>query len=240
MKKIEVMIIDDERASREELKKALSHYNDFVLIGEAENADDAKALIEIKQPDLIFLDIQMPEKSGFDLLASLNSVPYVVFVTAYNEYAVQAFEVNALDYLVKPFRHERFEKAISKIKTTIHTKTLQNDSIASDRKIFIKDGEHCFFIPVNDIYLIESLENYTRLYFQNKKALQRRSLNQWEELLDSEVFFRINRTELVNIFYIEAVDKKDSSKLKIKLKTGEVLELSSRQSTKFKQLNRIS
>jgi two-component system, LytTR family, response regulator len=240
MKKIEVMIIDDERASREELKKALSQYNDFVLIGEAENAYTAKALIEIKQPDLIFLDIQMPEKTGFDLLTSLNSVPYVVFVTAYNEYAVQAFEVNALDYLVKPFRHERFEKAISKIKTTLHTKTLQNDSIASDRKIFIKDGEHCFFIPVNDIYLIESLENYTRLYFQNKKVLQRRSLNQWEELLDSEVFFRINRTELVNIFYIEAVDKKDSNKLKIKLKTGEVLELSSRQSTKFKQLNRIS
>jgi two-component system, LytTR family, response regulator len=240
MKKIEVMIIDDERASREELKKSLLKHNDFVVIGEAGNVDDAKVLIEIKQPDLIFLDIQMPEKSGFDLLTSLNSVPSVVFVTAYNEYAVQAFEVNALDYLVKPFRHERFEKAISKIKTTIHTKTLQNDSIASDRKIFIKDGEHCFFIPVNDIYLIESLENYTRLYFQNKKALQRRSLNQWEELLDSEVFFRINRTELVNIFYIEAVDKKDSSKLKIKLKTGEVLELSSRQSTKFKQLNRIS
>jgi two-component system, LytTR family, response regulator len=239
MKKIDVIIIDDERASREEIKKSLLRYTDFVVIGEADNVDDAKALIELKQPHLIFLDIQMPEKSGFDLLASLNHVPYVVFITAYHEYAVKAFEVNALDYLVKPIRDERFEKAITKIKNIITSKTNNGKTTANDRTIFIKDGERYFFIPVNDIYLIESLENYTRLYFQNKKALQRRSLNQWEEILDTEMFFRINRTELVNLSYIEEVDKENSSKLKIKLKTGETLEVSSRQSVKFKQLNRI-
>jgi two-component system, LytTR family, response regulator len=223
-------------------KKLRNHYLGiliFVVIGEADNVDDAKALIELKQPHLIFLDIQMPEKSGFDLLASLNHVPYVVFITAYHEYAVKAFEVNALDYLVKPIRDERFEKAITKIKNIITSKTNNGKTTANDRTIFIKDGERYFFIPVNDIYLIESLENYTRLYFQNKKALQRRSLNQWEEILDTEMFFRINRTELVNLSYIEEVDKENSSKLKIKLKTGETLEVSSRQSVKFKQLNRI-
>ncbi len=237
MKKIEVIIIDDERSSREELKKALHSYSDFVIVAEADNADDAKELIEMKKPDLIFLDIQLPEKSGFDLLESLNTVPSVVFITAYNDYAVQAFEVNALDYLVKPIRDERFQKAITKIKATLTTKT--NNSNSNDKKIFIKDGENCFFIPMHEIYLIESLENYTRLYFQNKKALQRRSLNQWEELLDNNLFFRINRTELVNLSFIEEIDKKDNNKLKLKMKTGEVLELSSRQTAKFKQLNRI-
>ncbi|MFB9110473.1 LytR/AlgR family response regulator transcription factor [Flavobacterium gyeonganense] len=114
MKKIKFIIVDDERSSREELKRAIKKYDDFLLIGEAENADDAKNLIETEMPDLMFLDIQMPEKSGFDLLESLDNVPVVLFITAFNEYAVQAFEVNALDYLMKPIREERFAKAIEK------------------------------------------------------------------------------------------------------------------------------
>lgn len=114
MKKIKVVIVDDERLSREELKRALRLYEDFILIGEAENAYDAKDLIEKKMPDLIFLDIEMPERSGFDLLESLENVPEVLFITAHNQFAVQAFEVNALDYLLKPIRDERFSKAIEK------------------------------------------------------------------------------------------------------------------------------
>jgi two-component system LytT family response regulator len=239
MKKIKVIIVDDERLSREELKRALTVYEDFVLIGEAENADEAKDLIETKMPDLIFLDIQMPEKSGFDLLESLDNVPAVLFTTAYNQYAVQAFEVNALDYLMKPIREERFAKAIEKIRDTIKLKSSLNNSVTKDRKIFIKDGEKRFFIQLDEIYLIESLENYTRLFFQGKKALQRRSLRQWEELLDENVFFRINRTEIINIEYIQEVNRAISGRLEVKLKTGEVLEVSNRQSVKFKNINGI-
>lgn len=140
MKKIKVVIIDDERLAREELKRALAIYDDFVLVGEAENADSAKDLIESQKPDLIFLDIQMPEKSGFDLLESLDNVPEVLFITAFNQYAVQAFEVNALDYLMKPIREERFSKAIEKVRNAIKLKSSLGNAV-SDRKIFIKDGE---------------------------------------------------------------------------------------------------
>jgi two-component system LytT family response regulator len=239
MKKIKVIIVDDERSSREELKRALKSYEDFVLIGEAENADDAKDLIETKMPDLIFLDIQMPEKSGFDLLESLDNVPAVLFTTAYDQYAIQAFEVNALDYLMKPIREERFAKAIEKIRGMISLKSSLNNSVEKERKIFIKDGEKRFFIQLDEIYLIESLENYTRLFFQGKKALQRRSLRQWEEMLDENIFFRINRTEIVNIKYIQEVNATMSGRLEVKLKTGELLEVSNRQSVKFKNINSI-
>lgn len=238
MKKIKVIIIDDERLAREELKRAIALYDDFVVTGEAENADDAKDLIERKSPDLIFLDIQMPEKSGFDLLESLKNVPEVLFVTAYNQYAVQAFEVNALDYLMKPIREERFSKAIEKVRNTIRQKS-SLDNVVTDRKIFIKDGEKRFFIPLNEIYLIESLENYTRLFFQGNKALQRRSLRQWEEILDENTFFRINRTEIINIKYIQEVNRTLGGRLEVKLKTGELLEVSNRQAVKFKNSNGI-
>ena len=239
MKKIKVIIVDDERLAREEVKRALKIYEDFVLIGEAENADDAKILIEKEMPDLIFLDIQMPEKSGFDLLESLENVPNVLFITAYDQYAIQAFEVNALDYLMKPIREERFAKAIQKIRDTRQQRTCENEIIAKDRKIFIKDGEKRFFIQLDEIYLIESLENYTRLFFQDKKAFQRRSLRQWEEILDENIFFRINRTEIINIKYIQAINTTDSGRLEVKLKTGELLEVSNRQSVKFKNRNGI-
>lgn len=235
MKKIKVIIVDDERLSREELKRALKPYDDFVLISEAENADEAKRLIESEQPDLVFLDIQMPEKSGFDLLESLDIVPLILFITAYDQYAVQAFEVNALDYLMKPIREERFAKAIEKIRNTI--KSESETILSEERQIFIKDGEKRFFIRIDEIYLIESLENYTRLFFQDKKALQRRSLKQWEELLDENSFFRINRTEIINVKYIQEVNKINGGRLQIKLKTGELLEASNRQSVKFKNNN---
>ncbi|WP_163410397.1 LytR/AlgR family response regulator transcription factor [Flavobacterium ajazii] len=234
MKKIKVIIVDDERSAREELKMALQEYEDFIVIGEAENADDAKVLIETKLPDLIFLDIQMPEQSGFDLFESLNYIPEVLFVTAYDQYAVQAFEVNALDYLMKPIREERFLKAIEKIRNA----KVKSNSIAPDRKIFIKDGEKRFFIQADEIYLIESVENYTRLFFQDKKALQRRSLRQWEEILDEAVFFRINRTEIVNIKYIDEINTTEDG-LEIKLKTGQLLKVSKRQTVKFKNSNGI-
>ncbi|MCI9843252.1 LytR/AlgR family response regulator transcription factor [Flavobacterium pectinovorum] len=237
MKKIKVIIVDDERLSREELKNALKVYNDFVLIGEAENADDAKDLIEKKMPDLMFLDIQMPEKTGFDLLESLNYVPAVLFMTAYDQYAVRAFEVNALDYLMKPIREERFSKAIEKIRDTIQSKSAINK--VEDRKIFIKDGEKRFFVQLDEIYLIESLENYSRLFFQGKKALQRRSLRQWEEILDENIFFRINRTEIVNIKYVREVNHTVGGGLEVRLETGELLQVSKRQAVKFKNSNRI-
>lgn len=239
MKKIQVIIIDDERSAREEVKTALKNYPDFEITDEARNADEAKEQIETKHPDLIFLDIQMPEKNGFDLLESLDEVPAVIFTTAFNQYAVQAFEINALDYLMKPIREERFAKAIEKIRHTINQKRLVEKSVQPDRQIFIKDSEKYYFARLSEISLIESIDNYSRIYFNGKKALLKRSLRQWEEILDADIFFRISRTQIVNTRYIREIFPMLKSRIKIKLETGELLEVSSRQSVKFKSLNKI-
>ena len=239
MKTTRVIVIDDERSAREELKSALKGYAGFEVIGEAKNADEAKEQIITKRPDLIFLDIQMPEKNGFELLESLDEVPIVIFTTAFNQYAVQAFEINALDYLMKPIREERFAKAIEKYRNSVNQKNAGDKVLPADRQIFIKDGEKCYFIRLSDIYMIESVDNYSRLYFEQKKVLMKRSLRQWEEMLDATQFFRISRTHIINTQYIQQVNSEAKGKLTIRLKTGELLEVSGRQSVKFKNLNGI-
>jgi len=240
MKTFKTIIIDDERLAREEVKRALKGYPEFEIIGEASHVDEAKEMIERALPDLIFLDIHMPGKSGFDLLEELTAVPEVVFTTAYDQYAVKAFELNALDYLVKPLREERFAKTIEKVKAELVKKEeIKTDVLPMHRKIFIKDGEKCHFIPLSDIHFIESLDNYARLYFGNQKAMIKRSLNLLEEKLDSTVFFRTNRSQIINTHYIKEIHPHFNNKLHITLTTGETIEVSSRQSVKFKNWNSL-
>jgi len=238
MKKFTVIIIDDERLAREEVKRSLAGLPEFEIIGEAKNYDEAKKQIEALKPELIFLDIQMPGRSGFDLLESLQEVPQVVFTTAFNEYAVKAFDIEALDYLVKPLREERFAITIERIrKRLLKTEIAHND--ASDKQVFIKDGNKCFFVQLKDVYLIESADNYARLYFNNQKALIKRSLNQLEETLDSSIFFRITRNQIINTKYISHINNLEKGKLQVTLHKGGPLEVSLRQSVLFKSLNRI-
>jgi two-component system LytT family response regulator len=239
MNTYKTIIVDDERLAREEVKRALSAYPEFVVVGEASNVDEAILVIEKEQPDLIFLDIHMPEKSGFDLLEELTAVPEVVFTTAYNQYAVQAFEVNALDYLVKPLRDERFSITIAKVKKELAKTKIKKDHFPMHHKIFIKDGEHCHFIPLTEIRLIESMDNYARLYFGKDKPMIKRSLNILEGKLDADVFFRINRSQIINTQYIKEIRPYFNNKLQIILTTGEKLEVSSRQSVKFKNWNSL-
>jgi two-component system LytT family response regulator len=240
MKTFKTVIIDDERLSREEVKRSLKSYPEFDIIGEASHVNEAKILIEKVKPDIIFLDIHMPGKSGFDLLEELTTVPEVVFTTAYDQYAVKAFELNALDYLVKPLREERFSKTIEKVKAELTKKEeIKTDVLQMHRKIFIKDGEKCHFIPLSEIHFIESLENYARLYFGDQKAMIKRSLNLLEEKLDTTVFFRINRSQIINTQYIKEIHPYFNNKLQITLTTGETLEVSSRQSVKFKNWNSL-
>lgn len=240
MKTFKTVIIDDERLAREEVKRALKSYSEFEVIGEASHVDEAKILIEDLKPDILFLDIHMPGKSGFDLLEELAIVPEVVFTTAYDQYAVKAFELNALDYLVKPLREERFAKTIEKVKEELNEKAkVKSDVLPMHRKIFIKDGENCHFIPLSEIHFIESLDNYARLYFGDEKAMIKRSLNLLEEKLDASVFFRANRSQIINTQYINEIHPHFNNKLHITLTTGETIEVSSRQSVKFKNWNSL-
>lgn len=239
MNTYKTIIVDDERLARQELKRALLNYPEYRVVGEASNVYEAINLIEKEQPDLIFLDIHMPEKSGFDLLEELTMVPKVVFTTAYDQYAVKAFEVNALDYLVKPLRDERFAVTIDKIKAEFSKIETRQNPLPMHYKIFIKDGEQCYFVPLKDIRLIQSMDNYARLFFGNNKAMIKRSLNLIEEKLDPSVFFRINRSQIVNTEYIERITPGFKHKLTIELITGETLEVSGRQSAKFKNWNSL-
>ncbi len=240
MKTFKTLIIDDERLAREEVKRALKPHQEFHVVGEASHVDEAIKLIETEAPDIIFLDIHMPEKSGFDLLEELGTVPEVVFTTAYDQYAVKAFELNALDYLVKPLREERFAKTIAKVKQELLKKRQATpDVLPMHRKIFIKDGEACYFIPLSEIRYIESLENYARLYFGEQKAMIKRSLNLLEEKLDPTVFFRANRSQIINTHYIQAIHPHFNNRLQIKLTSGETIDVSSRQSVKFRNWNSL-
>lgn len=239
MNKYKVVIIDDERLAREEIKRYLVNHSEFNIVGEANHADEGKKLVETKKPHLIFLDIKMPEKSGFDLLDELTTIPEVVFTTAYSEYATKAFDVNALDYLVKPIREERFIRAIEKVKKELTNLKGKQSGFSAHQKIFIKDGEKCFFIPLKDIRYIESLENYARLHFNENKAMIKKSLNSIEEKLDSTVFFRINRNQIININFINDIIPGFKGKLKIAFESGETFEVSSRQSVRFKNWNSL-
>jgi len=228
MKKLKVLIIDDERNAREEIKLLLKSYPDVEIIGEAKNADDAKEQIDIKKPDLLFLDIQMPEKTGFDLLESLDNVPQVIFTTAYDQYAVKAFEVSAIDYLMKPIREERFAKAMEQLKV--------KSTKEKDDRIFVKDRQQYHFISWNKVHLIESMDNYARLFFDDKNVFLKTSLNLLEQKLDEVLFFRVNRAQIINLNYIDKIIPLPGGKLKVLLKTGDAIEASDRQSVKLKKL----
>jgi len=230
MKKIRIIIIDDERTARDEVKRLLDSFPDFEIAGEARNADEARALIESLHPDLIFLDIQMPEKSGFDLLESLDKVPQVIFTTAYDQYAVKAFEVSALDYLMKPIREERFAKAVEQVRSKIVKQH-------ADR-IFVKDRQQYYFVSWDKVYLIESMDNYARLFFEGKKVFLKSSLNQLEEKLDTAIFFRINRAQIINMQFIQNIAVAGNGRLNITLSTGDVVKVSERQSVRFKNMKR--
>ena len=231
MKKLKVLIIDDERNAREEIKKLIGSYPELELAGEAKNADEAKELIESQHPDLIFLDIQMPEKSGFDLLESLDKIPQVIFTTAYDQYAVKAFEVSAIDYLMKPIRDERFAKAMEQIRT--------RNVLSDDDRIFIKDRNQYHFVSWNKVYLIESMDNYARLYFDDKNVFLKSSLNQLEQKLDEQTFFRTDRAHIININYIDKLTTDNNGKLQLTLKQGNMLDVSERQSVKLKKLLKV-
>lgn len=238
---MKTIIIDDERLARMELNKLLKEHPFVEVIGECANAEEGIKAIEEKRPELIFLDIQMPEKTGFDMLEELSYVPQVIFVTAYDEYAIKAFEINALDYILKPVDPERLSRTLSKIKEETEEIKEQELKLSTEKlsytdQIFIKDGENCWFVILSEIRYFESVGNYVKVHFDQNKPMLLRSLNKIEERLEEKQFFRANRKNIVNLRWIEKVDNWFSGGLKLTLKNGEEIEVSRRQSQKFKEL----
>jgi two-component system LytT family response regulator len=237
------IIIDDERLARNELKRLLQEYQEIEIIGEAANADEAHKLILEFSPDLIFLDIQMPAKTGFDLLAELDRLPLVIFTTAHDEFALKAFDVNALDYLLKPIDPQRLADAVQKLMIADEREALVTEDKTEGRlflsesdQVFVKDGEKCWFVKLSEIRLFESVGNYARVFFGPNKPLILKSLNSLEERLDQRTFFRANRKHIVNLRMIEKVEPFFNGGLLLEIKGGEKIEVSRRQAVRFKEM----
>jgi two-component system LytT family response regulator len=238
--KFKALIIDDERLARNELNTLLKDFPEIEVIGEASNAKEGLEKIDSLQPDLIFLDIQMPGKTGFEMLQELDAAPHVIFVTAYDEYALKAFEVNALDYLLKPVEPKRLAETLQKLlaaeEKEVALANAHRGILTESDQVFVKDGERCWFVKLEDVRLFESVGNYAKVFFANNKPLILKSLNALEERLDDKVFFRANRKQIVNLRMVEKVEPYFNGGLLLELKAGEKVELSRRQAVKFKEM----
>ncbi|TDB64649.1 LytR/AlgR family response regulator transcription factor [Arundinibacter roseus] len=238
------LIVDDERLARNELKRLLEPFHKIEIVGEASNAEEALVLIDDLQPELLFLDIQMPGKNGFELLTSIEGkAPEVIFTTAYDEYAIKAFEFNALDYLLKPIDGERLKDAIARVEE--NQSAPEETAVANERsekilgeqdQVFVKDGEKCWFVKLGKIRLFESMGNYVRLHFDDQKPLVLKSLNSLEDRLDPNTYFRANRKHIINLQWIEKIEPWFSGGLLVTLQGGDRIEISRRQAIRFKEL----
>ena len=237
---MKALVIDDERLARKELISLLSNYPKIEIVGEAMNADDAQEKISSLNPELLFLDIQMPGKNGFELLESLDVVPKVIFTTAYDEYALKAFEVNALDYLLKPIRKERLDECIQKVVTEEPIEKTEDQpteyKLSQKDQVFVKDGDKCWFVRLADVRLFESDGNYIKVYFDNFKPMIHKSLNALDKKLDDRSFFRASRKHIINLSWVESIESWFNGGLLVKMKGGEKVEVSRRQASKFKDM----
>jgi two-component system, LytTR family, response regulator len=234
------LIVDDERLARKELMKLLEDHPMIEVVGEAMNADEAFQMVNDLNPDLLFLDIQMPGKTGFQLLEMLDSVPLVVFTTAYDEFALKAFEVNALDYLLKPIHPERLSETISKLSEKERAKIVATQGpekkLGLNDQVFVKDGDRCWFVSLSNVRLFESDGNYIKVYFDTNRPMIHKSLNALDEKLDERAFFRASRKHIVNLSWVEGIEPWFNGGLMVRLKGGDKVEVSRRQAAKFKDM----
>jgi len=236
-----VIIVDDEKSGRTLIKEYLEDHKDLILIGEANNGVDAIKIINEFKPDLVFMDIQMPGLTGFDVLEHLNELPTIIFSTAYDKYALKAFEVHAVDYLLKPYTRDRFNKAISKLKdnTPSQIAPLANEHILSKSdypdRIIVEKGSKYVTLATDEIHYIEAYGSYSKIFDKSDTYLSNRGITQLEEKLNPKQFMRIHRSIIVNLTAVKEVSKYGKSYILI-LKNNEKLKVSRSYANKIKEL----
>ncbi len=237
---IKAMIVEDSRLAREELKSLLEQHPEIEVVAEASHPDQALPLIENLKPALIFLDINMPGKSGFDLLEELKVSAQIIFTTAYSDYAIRSFDYNTIDYLLKPISPERLAKALQKLNTADEEVAETEDSgegkLENDSRIFIKDGESCFLVELEKIRRFESCGNHTRVFFADEKPFLYKSLAKIEARLPEYLFFRANRQQIINLQHVANVDNWVNGGYRLLMSDGEEVEVSRRHAARFKAL----
>ena len=235
---LRVLIVDDARLARQELRTLLSALPWVQCVGEADDVPAAREAIATLAPDLVLLDVQMPSGNGFDVLDGLERVPSVVFVTAYDTYAVRAFRANALDYLVKPVEAPRLLEALERAR---HHAALDTEpptvhgTLGAQDQVFVREGERCWFVSIAEIRRLVVDGNYTRLWFRDQNALLARSLSALEARLPSDLFFRANRNTLVNLRRIRAVTPSIGDGYDLALDDGSEVEVSRRQARELRE-----
>jgi len=232
-----IVIVDDSRLARKELAGLLSDQSRYEIVGEAADVQSALEIVNQLKPDLLLLDIHLPDGSGFDVLEQAEHIPKVIFTTAYEQHALRAFEVNALDYLLKPISSERLFQALEKIESDkthsslhIHSPTNRN----ADEHLFIREGEQCHFVKFHEIRLLQVDGNYVRLFFRDTNAMMPRSLNYVEDRLDPKIFFRANRQQVVNLNFVDSIEPWIGDGLLIRMQDGTEVEASRRQARELK------
>jgi two-component system LytT family response regulator len=231
---MKALIIDDEPPARRELRRLLSEFPWIEIVGECGNIVEAATMIEALTPALLFLDIQMPGGSGFDLLTRLEHVPQVIFTTAHDQHAVRAFEVNALDYLLKPIDPARLSAAVARVRNDSTATASETQADAPLQQLFLRDGSTCWFVPLREVRLLTSEGNYVRLSWGARHPLLGRPLSTLERRLDPGRFFRANRSQIINLDFIETVEAGINGRLHVQLRDGPEVEISRRQARLFR------
>jgi two-component system LytT family response regulator len=224
------IIVDDEKLARDLLKEYLENYPEIEVLGEADQGTDAVEKIDKLKPDIVFLDVQMPGMTGFDVLEDIEHEPYVIFVTAYDQYAIKAFEKNAVDYLLKPLDEERFRNAVNR---ALKRKTLEHSSIEdllssmkSERKgsydthIFVQKSEKLFNLPVDEIVYLEASGDYTIITTKADQFVSSSGIGKLEEILNPEVFIRVHRSTIVNVNYLKEIERHFNGGMVVKMQSG--------------------
>lgn len=245
---INVLVVDDEPLARDSIKVLLGKLSDVNLMGEASDGASALALIDQLKPDLVFLDIQMPVMTGIELARLLSQGPHIIFTTAYDQYALEAFEVQAIDYLLKPFDDERFFKALGKARERInsqqlpdYTQLMQLLDTQPDKyldKVIIRDPGRIRILHLDEVCWIGGAGNYVELHLfeKGKSVLHRDTMTSMEEKLDPKVFIRIHRSSIVRISEVCELRPNDKGDYSVWLKNGEKLTLSRRHKHKFQDI----
>lgn len=232
-------IVDDERLARAEMRRLLAAHPGIEIVTEAGSVAEAESVLTAARPDLLFLDIRMPDGTGFDLLDRLETVPRVIFTTAHDEFALRAFKVNALDYLLKPVEPKRLAEALARLSD----RPTRPDPVspaatvltAADR-VFLRDGDECWFVRLGEVRVFEADGRGTLLHLAERSVRTHRTLGQLEARLDPATFFRANRQQIVTLRWIDTVDEWFNGQLRARLTDGTKITLSRRRARAFREL----
>lgn len=229
-----VLIIDDEPLARSIVKEYLEDYPELEVVGECNDGFEAAKSISNLKPDLIFLDIQMPKINGFELLEIISEKPAVIFTSAFDEYALKAFETNSLDYLLKPFSKERFANAINKWRNTLNLPTANLDQLNEitfkqpdeQLRVVVKDNHEIIIIPTVEIEYFEAYDDYIKIHHKGKVHLKKKTMNYFEKTLDPKQFVRIHRSYLLNINELTRIESFEKNSYVAILKSGKRIPIS--------------